>query len=117
MPTFEYLCLNKKCQHEWEDIVLMKEEEPSKCPECKSKKIQKLISLPSLGIVELTGLDWKKKIKEDAGKMVVEASRNENVLENLVGTSTLEKNQKVQKELKSAFPKSERPKIKKSRRS
>lgn len=41
MPIYEYAC--KKCRHQFEELVRGKEK-PA-CPKCKSKDLEKLISL------------------------------------------------------------------------
>ncbi len=45
MPIYEFEC--GKCNHRFETLVLSSGDTPSACPECKSKKIGKLISAGS----------------------------------------------------------------------
>lgn len=110
MPVFEYECL--KCQNEWEDLYLTKEELPTNCPSCKSKRIRKLISLTANGVVELTGHELTNKLNADAHKLVRESERNENLLANLVGETKYQNNLSLKKELSQT-----RPKIKRSKKS
>lgn len=42
MPMYEYEC--KKCDHTFETLVFDGDE--VECPECKSRKLEKLLSLP-----------------------------------------------------------------------
>lgn len=42
MPIYEYCCC--KCQHQFEEIILSKEEGSPSCPKCKSEKVERLIS-------------------------------------------------------------------------
>ena len=41
MPTYEYEC--KACGHKFEEIQSFSDEPLKKCPECKKKKLQRLI--------------------------------------------------------------------------
>ncbi|MCI0640203.1 MAG: zinc ribbon domain-containing protein [Gemmataceae bacterium] len=43
MPLFEYKC--KKCAHSFEALVYGDEE--AECPECKSQKLERLLSMPA----------------------------------------------------------------------
>ena len=45
MPIFEYLC--EKCNHEFEELILSSEDSPPQCPQCHSKKVEKLMSASS----------------------------------------------------------------------
>lgn len=44
MPTYEYQCQNKKCNHEWEEIQSISEEALQTCPVCKKETAKRLIS-------------------------------------------------------------------------
>ena len=46
MPIYEFLCLNKKCGHEFEAIVGWNDTTKQKCPKCK-KKAKKIPSVNS----------------------------------------------------------------------
>jgi putative FmdB family regulatory protein len=83
MPIFDFEC--NSCQHIWEDFVSTSAKMPDECPNCNSKEMRKLISCPSLGVVELTGHDLKAKIKSDAKKMKQELKTNENKFINFIG--------------------------------
>jgi putative FmdB family regulatory protein len=111
MPTYEYLC--DSCETEWEDICSWKDPVPDVCPECgEAGSVRKLISLPSLGIVELTGHELKAKLRSDGQKMMREAATNENLCANLVGESKYAANVSIDEKIKK-----ERPKIKSSKKS
>ena len=45
MPIYEYKC--KKCAYRFEKLIF--EKEATICPKCKSKKVEKLISVPYIG--------------------------------------------------------------------
>jgi putative FmdB family regulatory protein len=47
MPMYEYVC--QKCQHPFEALVFGEDEEVA-CPECKSVKVEKQLSVPA-GVV------------------------------------------------------------------
>jgi len=42
MPIYEYEC--EKCRHRFEKLVLAGNDAPAECPECRSKKLRKLMS-------------------------------------------------------------------------
>lgn len=42
MPIHEYEC--EKCGNRFEKLVLSGKDAPAECPECRSKKLKKLIS-------------------------------------------------------------------------
>lgn len=46
MPTYEYLCSNKKCNHSFEIIQRMIEDALLNCPECHRATLQRQIGLP-----------------------------------------------------------------------
>jgi putative FmdB family regulatory protein len=45
MPIFEYRC--RDCAHQFEELVL-KTSGPARCPECGSRKLEKLVSVPAV---------------------------------------------------------------------
>lgn len=45
MPLYEYAC--EKCHHSFETLVF--EGDTVECPECRSQKLQRLLSLPQAG--------------------------------------------------------------------
>ncbi len=48
MPLYEYAC--KKCEHTFEALVYDGDE--VECPECRGKKLEKLLSMPGLSQVQ-----------------------------------------------------------------
>jgi putative FmdB family regulatory protein len=57
MPIYEYACGNPKCGHQFEVIQKMSDDPISTCPECRSKKVSKMVS--AAGFV-LKGSGWYK---------------------------------------------------------
>ena len=53
MPLYEYEC--SKCSHSWELIQRMSDAPPKTCPECRSRKVGKLMSRTSF---VLKGSGW-----------------------------------------------------------
>jgi len=45
MPIYEFIC--KECQEEFEELVMSPGDPKPKCPECGSKKVEKLMSAGS----------------------------------------------------------------------
>jgi putative FmdB family regulatory protein len=45
MPTYEYLC--KACGHEFERVQRITDDKIKTCPECKKRKVERLISQTS----------------------------------------------------------------------
>ena len=43
MPMYEYSC--RKCEHTFEALVF--DGEPVECPECKSRRLERLLSVPA----------------------------------------------------------------------
>lgn len=92
MPTYEHHC--EACQDYFEDIYGMNDPVPSQCPLCQVDGfVKRLISRPGKGVVELTGQDLKDHVKQEAGKAVLEARRNENFHANFVGESNYHNSQ------------------------
>ena|SRR5690606_17659297 len=89
MPLYDYGC--KTCGYEWEVQHKLSDPGPGFCPECKEHSIGKLLSAVR-GTVELTGHELKSKLKSDAQKLTMEASRSENLLANLVGEDKYQAN-------------------------
>jgi putative FmdB family regulatory protein len=52
MPLYEYTC--RECQHTFEELVFGAEQVA--CPECHSRRLQKLLSVPGLPQVQDGGL-------------------------------------------------------------
>lgn len=57
MPIYEYACGNPKCGHQFEVLQKMSDNPISTCPECRSKKVTKMVS--AAGFV-LKGSGWYK---------------------------------------------------------
>jgi putative FmdB family regulatory protein len=53
MPIYEYQC--EACEHKFEQIQKFSDEPLTKCPECKEKKLKKLVSV---GSFHLKGAGW-----------------------------------------------------------
>ena len=47
MPLYEFVCNNKKCKKEFDEMCSFSEVETIKCPECKGKA-KKKISIPTI---------------------------------------------------------------------
>jgi putative FmdB family regulatory protein len=91
MPTYEHLC--EACDNEWEDIYKISDPIPTQCPKCKKKgEVKRLIS-SCQGRVELSGYEYKAKIKEDVLKMSKSMLKDENKLANFVGESKYHDNE------------------------
>ena len=78
MPIYEYACGNPKCGHQFEVIQKMSDRPISVCPECKSKKVTKLVSASAF---VLKGSGWyqtdiarKEKAAKDKREGKKEAS-------------------------------------------
>lgn len=85
MPTYEHMCQNTDCNHEWEDNYSIKQDPPKLCPKCGLETAKRVISLGGKGVVELYGHDLVDKLKSDAKQLKKDASRNENIYANLLG--------------------------------
>ena len=48
MPTYDYIC--EACNHEFEEFQFINEEELTKCPECKKKKLVRVFGT-GVGII------------------------------------------------------------------
>lgn len=60
MPIYEYRCI--KCKHQFEIMQDINAEVLRKCPECKKKFLERLISLSSF---RLKGTGWYAPSKSD----------------------------------------------------
>jgi putative FmdB family regulatory protein len=67
MPTYEYQC--NACGHEFERVQRITEDPVKTCPQCKKRKVERLISLTSF---VLKGGGWYNDLyaskKADSGK-------------------------------------------------
>jgi hypothetical protein len=93
---YEHKCLDPNCNYEWEDEYGIKDDPPEYCPKCGQKTAQRLISLCSKGVVELTGRDLTDKIKADTQALKKDMHNSEKLYSNLVGH---DKYQNMQKRL------------------
>lgn len=92
MPTYEFLCENDECKHEWEDFLKMTDPIPEECPACHTKgSVKRLISGGSgKGVVELVGQELIDKCVADGQKLKEEAHRDPKVYANLIGEQRYE---------------------------
>lgn len=58
--TRDFLCLNPKCAHEWDDLVLRSEEDQQKCPKCKHAA-RWVIAAPHIATYSLMSKDEQAK--------------------------------------------------------
>jgi putative FmdB family regulatory protein len=63
MPTYEYLC--EKCDHEFEREQRMSDPPVKTCPQCRSRKVKKLISRTSF---VLKGSGWYSDLYSSSKK-------------------------------------------------
>ena len=71
MPTYEYEC--EKCGYRFEKFQKMTDPPVNVCPECKSRKVKKLIGIgggviykgPGFYTTEYRSEEYKKKEKEE----------------------------------------------------
>lgn len=63
MPTYEYLC--EKCDHEFEREQRISDPPVKTCPECRSRKVKKLISRTSF---VLKGGGWYSDLYSSSKK-------------------------------------------------
>src|SRR5882724_8794121 len=69
MPTYEYEC--KGCQHRFEELQSFSEEPLKKCPQCKKKKLQRLIGAGAAIIFKGAGFyqtDYRSESYKSAAK-------------------------------------------------
>jgi len=59
MPTYDYICKNKNCKHEWSFEQKITEQAIKTCPLCKKEAAQRLIS-GGTGF-QLIGSGWAKE--------------------------------------------------------
>ena len=87
MPTYEHVCQNTECNHEWEDSYSIKAEPPKVCPKCGLETAKRLISLGGKGVVELSGQDLVDKLKTDAKQLKKDMHKSDKVYANMLGES------------------------------
>lgn len=53
MPIYEFECKNKKCKtSKFEELCKHEEIDKVRCPNCNSKKVEKLISVPNFAFAQ-----------------------------------------------------------------
>ena len=85
MPSYDHVCLNEECKHEWEDFYSIKDPVPTYCPKCGQETVKRLISCTSKGVVELYGQDLADKVKEDTEKLKKEIYSSSKAYANILG--------------------------------
>ena len=94
MPTYEYLCTNIECNHEWEEYHSIKAEPVKICEKYHQETAKRLISGGSgKGVVSLVGQDLVNKIKSDASSIEKHASQNEGFASNFIGPDVYQRKQ------------------------
>lgn len=112
-PTYDHVC--SLCEGEFEDIYSMKESPPTLCPLCgEDGGVKRVMSIPAIGIVELTGRDLTMKLRAEGKQLVQKAKQNENTLADMVGHDKLQANTVVTEKVKSELSKVAPVKKKKS---
>lgn len=112
-PTYDHTCSH--CDNEFEDIYSMKEDPPTVCPLCGEEGgVKRVMSIPAIGIVELTGYDLTRKLRAEGKQLVHKAKQNENVLADMVGHDKLQSNTVITEKVKSELSKVSPVKKKKS---
>ena len=70
MPTYEYRCENKNCNHQFEEFQRMTAERLTTCPECKKDALKRLIGRGGGVIFKGSGFyatDYPKDAKPPKG--------------------------------------------------
>jgi putative FmdB family regulatory protein len=102
MPTYEYLC--EKCEHEFEREQRITEPPIKTCPECRARKVKKLISQTSF---VLKGGGWYSDLYSSAranngngsaGDSSTSEPASSSKPEKSTGSSTVEKKEDGKKE-------------------
>ena len=76
MPTYDYQC--DACGHTFEEWQSFKDDELTKCPKCKKKKLRRLISGGAALIFKGSGFyetDYRKDSYKDAAKKDADAAK------------------------------------------
>lgn len=93
MLTYEYMCTNEECNHEWEHEAEINDSKLTHCPKCGQETAKRLISGGSgRGIVSLEGHELMTKVQEDTKKLKREVYSNENTFANMIGESRYQSN-------------------------
>ena len=83
MPTYEYICHNSECGHEFETFQSMKDDALTECPACDQSTLKRKIGLGAGIIFKGSGFyetDYKRKgssAESSESKNVSEASKKE----------------------------------------
>lgn len=86
MPTYEHMCTNTECNHEWEDFYSMKVDPPKVCPKCNQETAKRLISGGSgKGTVEVYGHELKEKLMAEGAQLRKEVYASETKYANIIG--------------------------------
>ncbi len=86
MPSYEHICTNTECNHEWEDFYGIKTDPPTTCPKCSLETAQRVISGGSgKGIMYQTDAEFAAGLKGEVAKIKQRASKDENYMANLIG--------------------------------
>lgn len=84
MAFYDHFC--SACEKEFELEYGMTVDPPTVCVLCGVEgKTKRLISYAAPGKVELSGRDWRDKIKSDAKALAKETIHNENLRASLIG--------------------------------
>lgn len=85
MPTYQHLCGDEECAHEFEDFYSITKDPPTTCPKCGKETVKRVIAdNSSRGVVELTGQDYKDKVMADAAKLKRDVQKDEKLYSNIV---------------------------------
>ena len=91
MPTYNHVCEDEDCAFEFEDFYSITKDPPTTCPKCGKETIKRVISQnSSRGVVELTGQDYRDKVKSDAAAYKKEVHSSEKAYANALGESKYE---------------------------
>jgi len=92
MPEYPHIC--EECEHEWDEFYSIHDPIPEVCPNCGAKAVKRLIGGHCGGVVELTGNEFKDKVKEDVIKMKHRIKTDENYAANFYGETKYEQTKK-----------------------
>jgi putative FmdB family regulatory protein len=75
MPTYDYQC--DACGHAFEEFQSMKDEPLTKCPECKKKKLRRLIGTGAAILFKGSGF-YQTDYRSDSYKSAAKAAESSN---------------------------------------
>jgi len=93
MPTYDFLCTNAECKHEFEDFQWMNDPPPV-CPKCGAET-KRQISFEGGVKVELYGEELYSKLRAEGESLKRKARKDEKLLSNLVGETKYQDNVKA----------------------